>query len=383
MLLALPFLLAQSVVLEMGDFNHDIGIDAHYHHQQGYNYAPILPFNPSAGHWDFSSFNFGGDSRIQLVSKAGTPYANSFPNATSCAIQDIPGTDRSYFYQHTTTGSVVVDGFGVNSLGINITGDYNPDWVPFQFPMQLGDTGFQTNSYSYNIIFITVTVTENRTWDVAAEGTVRVPGVPYDMPCVVLHEYVTITDSLGATNENYHLYSWLTPGGFAGANGVAALQSNNFESAGFLVARNAFVMGDNNLAPEAAMPSLSVDTNALSLASGGTVQFSLDAGVANAGKDYQLLGSLSGASPGTVLPGGFSSIPVNFDPVAAQILALSGTPTFANFSGTLDASGQATATLNAPGPMPLSLAGAHLDFAFTTLNPFDFQSHTVWLEVGP
>ena len=167
---------------------------------------PILPFNPSAGHWDFSSFNFGSDVRLQLVNKAGTPYASSYPSATSCSIQDVPGTDTSYFYHHTTTSSVVVDGFGVNSLGINVVGDYGPDWVPYVFPMQIGDSGAQTLSYSYDLVFITVTVTENRSWDIAAEGTVRVPGVPYDMPCLVMHEFVTISDSLGASNENFHAY---------------------------------------------------------------------------------------------------------------------------------------------------------------------------------
>jgi hypothetical protein len=383
MLSILSLMLAQTVVLQTGDFNHDIGIDAHYYHQEGISYAPILPFNATAGHWDFSAFAFGPDARIRLVDKAGTPYAGNYPTATSCAIQDIAGTGTSYFYQHVTTGAVVVDGFGVNSLGTTIIGDYSPDWVPFEFPMQVGDTGSQTVVYSYNLIFITVFVTENHTWEVIAEGTVRVPGVPYDMPCVVLHEWVTVSDSLGATNENYHLYSWLTPGGFAGANGVAALQSNNFESAGFVTVRNAFILGDNNLAPEAAAPTLSVDTHTVSLLNGGTVTFSLDAGVANAGRGYQLLGTASGASPGTPLPGGTSSIPLNYDPIFARILAQSGSTMFSGFDGTLDVAGQATAILNAPAPLPSSLAGMHFDFAYTLVNPFDFQSHTVWLEVGP
>ena len=161
------------------------------------------------------------------------------------------------------------------------------------------------------------------------------------------------------------------------------MTSQNFDGPGFFSVRDAFILGENNLAPEAAVPSLAVDTNALSLATGGSVNFDLDAGLANAGRRYQLVGTLSGASPGTVLPGGANSIPINFDPVAAQILALSGTSTFSNFDGTLDANGQATATLNAPSPLPASLAGAHLDFAYTLVGPFDFQSHTVWVQVGP
>lgn len=380
--LALTPVAAQSVVLQPGDFNEDLGIDAHYHQQENVVVSPALPFNPSAGSWDFSSYGSGADVRVQVVPKAGTPYASNYPMATTCAIQEIPGTDTSYFYQHVGATGVTVDGFGVNSLGITIIGDYQPDWVPFPLPMQVGDGGVQTVQYSYNVLFITVTITEVRAWDVAAEGTVRVPGVPYDMPCLVLHEFVSVTDSLGVINDNYHLYSWLAPGGFAGANGLVALQSQNGDGPSFTNCRNAFFLGDHNLSPEAAAPMLGVDSHDLSQSLGGSVTFSLDAGPAFAGRDYQLLGGMSGASPGTPLAGG-GHLPVTFDAVSSRILSLSGTPTFQDFAGTLDAAGQATAVLNAPAPMPASLLGTHLDFAFTTLSPFDFQSHSVWVEVGP
>lgn len=373
--------LAAQMTLQPGDFNDDIGVDAHYHQRENVVVSPALPFNPSAGFWDFSSWNTGADVRVQVVPKAGTPYAGSYPAATNCAIQEIPGTDISYFYQHMGPAGVTVDGFGVNSLGITIVGDYQPDWVPFPLPMQVGDGGVQTVQYSYTILFLTVTITEVRAWDVAAEGTVRVPGVPYDMPCLVLHEFVSITDSLGVINENYHLYSWLAPGGFAGANGLVALQSQNGDGPSFTDCRNAFFLGDNNLSPEAAVPMLSVDTHDLSQSLGGNVTFTLDAGAGFAGRAYQLLGGMSGASPGIPLTGG-GVLPVNFDALSSKILALSGSPTFLDFSGTLDAAGQATAVMQAPAPMPPSLLGAHLDFAYTTLSPFDFQSHTVWVEVG-
>lgn len=378
----LALLLAQSLVLQAGDFNEDLGVDAHYFYRTNHAASSVLPFDANAGHWDFSSFNTGGDARVQLVAPGGTPYAGSFPQATSCAIQDIPGTDRAYFYQHVGPQGVVVDGFGVSSLGTTVVGQYQPPWVPYPMPLQLGDGGVQNFSYSYRIIFLNVTVTELRVWNVVAEGTVRVPGVDYDMPCLVLHEFVTASDSLGTTNENYHLYSWITPGGFAGANGVVALQSDNNAAASFTQCRSSFVMGTNNLAPTAATPSLAVDTHDVSFANGGTVNFSLDAGPAHAGKAYQLLGGISGASPGTPLSGG-GTLAVTYDPIAAQVLALSNTPNFVGFAGTLDAAGQATATLNVPTPLPAMLAGAHLDFAFTTVNPFDFQSHSTWLQVGP
>ncbi len=53
-----------------------------------------------------------------------------------------------------------------------------------------------------------------------------------------------------------------------------------------------------------AKASLAVDLNGVSLAAGGTINFSLDAGPAHAGKFHYLIGSAAGIGPNIVLPGG-------------------------------------------------------------------------------
>ncbi|MCD4726763.1 MAG: VCBS repeat-containing protein, partial [Pirellulales bacterium] len=59
-------------------------------------------------------------------------------------------------------------------------------------------------------------------------------------------------------------------------------------------------------------PSLEADTGTIP-AAGGSVNFSLNAGGGNKNRIYLLAGSVSGTSPGTLLPGGLATIPLNRD----------------------------------------------------------------------
>jgi hypothetical protein len=122
-------------------------------------------------------------------------------------------------------------------------------------------------------------------------------------------------------------------------------------------------------------------SDSLSKSEGGTVYFHLDAGTANAGRRYFLLGSMTGTSPGTELPGG-AMIPLNRDRFSDYILLQHNNAVFVDFRGTLDDSGKATATLNARDPLPFK-TGTVLHFAFTTEFPFDFQSNPAGIEVRP
>jgi len=107
---------------------------------------------------------------------------------------------------------------------------------------------------------------------------------------------------------------------------------------------------------------LSVDTPYLSL--GGTVvNFSLQAGAANAGRTYLLLGSVTGTVPGTALPGGLAVLPLNWDLFTDTVLYLLNTPIFSGFLGVLDGAGSAAAQLN-PGPLPPEYEGVILRFAY-------------------
>ncbi len=126
---------------------------------------------------------------------------------------------------------------------------------------------------------------------------------------------------------------------------------------------------------------LAIDVDSIPSADGGVIQFSLDAGPAFDGRDYFLVGSLSGTSPGTPLPGG-GTIPLNRDALTDYILSNYNNPVFVDFRGTLDADGRALAFLDAPGPVPLAV-GRIMNFAFTTLGPFDLQSNPVGVVITP
>ena len=141
--------------------------------------------------------------------------------------------------------------------------------------------------------------------------------------------------------------------------------------------RNTGVFGDDG-----SYEPLSTDGDAVSTAAGGSVLMSLDAGPANAGRTYILVGSLSGTSPGNLLPGGLVTLPLNMDVFTDLILASLNTVVFTNFWSTLDGAGKATAQLNVP-PIPATWVGTNMYFAYTLKSPFDFTSNPVAIEFTP
>jgi len=135
---------------------------------------------------------------------------------------------------------------------------------------------------------------------------------------------------------------------------------------------------DDNLV--IALP-LWLDVDTIPASSGGVITFSLDAGSNYGGRNYLLAASKSGTAPGTNLPGG-ATIPLNRDAVTDYVLAHLNNWAFVDFWGTLDSSGEATATLNWPYPLSMAV-GTILNFAYTTANPYDFQSNPVGIAVVP
>lgn len=142
---------------------------------------------------------------------------------------------------------------------------------------------------------------------------------------------------------------------------------------------------DGNQRPDECDP-LSEDANVLHLLTGGQVTFTLDAGIANAGRRYHLLGSLSGTAPGTVF--GAVTLPLNtlndiwfqftFVPFSTAILQ--------NTIGQLDGLGQGQCAIVIP-PLPLSLAGLTFHHAFLVSDPllqqYLFASNAVPLTLTP
>jgi photosystem II stability/assembly factor-like uncharacterized protein len=128
---------------------------------------------------------------------------------------------------------------------------------------------------------------------------------------------------------------------------------------------------------------LEADNDKISESTGGIVQFTLDAGVTNAYRNYLLLGSASGTEPGTPLPGGMATLPVNWDAFTVLVINLLNTPIFYDFMGSLDAAGMAAAKFDTLGPLPSGTAGLTFNFAYALHKPWNFVSNPVPIEIVP
>lgn len=116
---------------------------------------------------------------------------------------------------------------------------------------------------------------------------------------------------------------------------------------------------------------------------GGSVSYHLDAGLPNAGRKYLLAGGVTGTVPGTPLPGGNATLPVNFDLFTNEILLpFLNTTLLQDFAGFLDTSGLATATMNS-GTIHPDLIGTIIYFAFCLGWPWEFASNPVEIEIVP
>lgn len=125
---------------------------------------------------------------------------------------------------------------------------------------------------------------------------------------------------------------------------------------------------------------LSADEETLSCATGGTINFDLDAGKENAGRRYFLLASVTHSHAGTLLPGDDVRLPITWDLFTDLVVQnLNGIP-FTNFMGWLDSQGRATSQLNA-GPIPPQYVQWNLFFAYLCHPPFDVVSEPVIVRI--
>jgi len=93
----------------------------------------------------------------------------------------------------------------------------------------------------------------------------------------------------------------------------------------------------------------------ISTTTGGKVEYTLNAGKVNANRQYIILGSMSGTSPGKWMNNIF--IPLNFDGFTQRTIALSGTTAFPNFNGFLNAEGHGKAYFNVNASLPPTIIG--------------------------
>jgi hypothetical protein len=173
--------------------------------------------------------------------------------------------------------------------------------------------------------------------------------------------------------------------GAAGSSGDYARKgiASNWTTDGACVAwadaRDDHVGDYDTFADRVDAPGLMVDNRLVSYTDAGTVNLALNAGPANAGRIYILVGTMAGTSPGTPLPGGLATIPINYDSFCNLTLTR-GAPIFNGFFGILDADGQAMATLNIPAGSGIP-PGARMHYAYALAGAWDFASHAVAVDV--
>lgn len=129
--------------------------------------------------------------------------------------------------------------------------------------------------------------------------------------------------------------------------------------------------------------ALTVDAYTLPLLTGGAVNFDLDAGSAHGLRNFIMLGSVTGTAPGTPLPGGHATLPINWDIYTDLMLPLLNSPLFMNFMGKLTSSGEGAAQLNAPSFTDTGLVDLRMNYAFCTMKPYDFASNPVEIRFLP
>ena len=122
--------------------------------------------------------------------------------------------------------------------------------------------------------------------------------------------------------------------------------------------------------------SLVQDAGSLSVSAGGTTNFFLNAGPANAGLFYLLLGSLSGTAPG--LPLGAVTLPLNMDAYFSFTLSNANGPILEDTFGLLDACGTARAAFHLPAGAAPGAVGLTADHAYAV---FDFLGNATFASV--
>jgi len=129
-------------------------------------------------------------------------------------------------------------------------------------------------------------------------------------------------------------------------------------------------------------PSFQTDIYKISESTGGVANFTLIAGKDNANRNYIILGSASGISPGIALPGGKVTLPLNWDIMTNTVIDYLNTALFSKFVGMLDGTGSANAKFDTLGSIP-GTSGLTFYFAYALNKPWDFASNPVSIEITP
>ena len=129
---------------------------------------------------------------------------------------------------------------------------------------------------------------------------------------------------------------------------------------------------------------LSANTNFISESAGGMIRMNINAGSSQSNRFYMVFGTTSGTSPGTPLPGGLATLPINWD-AFTNIVADVNYPEsiiFTGFYGTLGSNGRGEAIFDTNGPVP-GMSGYMVSFAYALNDPWDYASNALNIEIVP
>lgn len=121
-----------------------------------------------------------------------------------------------------------------------------------------------------------------------------------------------------------------------------------FTNAGDLVIRESVDSGLVTAIVRGHVGQLQAVPASVSVATGGSQNWSVDVGPGFGAQLYVILGTASGTRPGAMTPLGPQTIPLNFDAWTDLSLALANTVVYTNSLGFTDAQGQAAASFNLP-----------------------------------
>lgn len=141
------------------------------------------------------------------------------------------------------------------------------------------------------------------------------------------------------------------------------------------------LLGDPLLVPGDSQ-ILSATPNTLSASNPGSILFAFELNEKHyANRDYQLYASASGRTPRSPLEN--ILVPLVFDQVTNFVLSHSNSPVFQNFQGSLDPHGDGYATLNPVQPLGPGWVGRVIDISVVVLNPADYASQPVSVQIVP
>jgi hypothetical protein len=337
---------------------------------------PYLNSNISFGECFVLLQNGGGAAYIGN-SRYGWYYPNVSPNPSSwdtlsqwfdkAFFKSLYYGDPPYSYDQYHLGKAFA--FGRNPTGCPHGTFYNNTYYRYCFYEQnlLGDpeTPIYKNRYEEygpEELELTCPATVNiNPFGTQVSVTVQADGAPVDKALVCLWK-----------NEEVYCLKKTGPTGEAHFNIVGIETTGDM----FVTATKLdYVPGQSTIMVDEQLPLTSDKTMVSVFELTEVVNFLLHAGADNHDRPYHILGTMSGTSPGIPLPGGVT-LPLNWDSFMEYTLYYYMLPMFIDFTGVLDANGEASAAFDTCGQFGDYL-GETIHFAFILVDAYDYASNAV------